>query len=131
MRVESSKEDLTRGKHNRAVIVFVLNPPPRMHWQGLWASFAHHGDVVDSFILVKRSRDGNKFGFVRYSRLADAQRAISRLGLFTLFGSRISVGLAKYKVRNKYWKKVHTEKSAGKINRKTYKGSFSAVSTIV
>ncbi|KAK8677014.1 hypothetical protein V6N13_142571 [Hibiscus sabdariffa] len=60
-----------------AVTVFVSNLPPRLHWQGLWAAFAHHGDVVDAFIPAKRSQDGNRFGFVRFANMNDAQRVIS------------------------------------------------------
>ncbi|KAK8657431.1 hypothetical protein V6N13_035672 [Hibiscus sabdariffa] len=33
-----------------------------MQWKGLWATFVHHGDVIDAFIPKKRSRNGRKFG---------------------------------------------------------------------
>ncbi|KAL4387375.1 hypothetical protein GQ457_09G025580 [Hibiscus cannabinus] len=35
-----------------------------LHWQGLWAAFAHHGDVKDAFILAKLNSDGIKLSFV-------------------------------------------------------------------
>ncbi|KAL4271620.1 hypothetical protein GQ457_13G010870 [Hibiscus cannabinus] len=84
---------------NDVVTVFVSNIPPIMHWQGLWASFAHHGEVVDSFIPSKRSRAGSRFGFVRFSNMTDAHRAISRLDGFFLMGYRISVSLARFNPR--------------------------------
>ncbi|KAK8550010.1 hypothetical protein V6N13_055566 [Hibiscus sabdariffa] len=76
-----------------------------MHWQGLWASFAHHGEVVDSFIPSKRSRAGSMFGFVRFSNMTDAQRAIYKLDGFVLMRYRISVSLARFNPRTKFWKK--------------------------
>ncbi|KAL4273543.1 hypothetical protein GQ457_13G005570 [Hibiscus cannabinus] len=88
------------------VTVFVSNLPPRFHWKGLWETFAHHGEVVDAFIPLKKSKDGKRFGFVRFSSRADAQRAISRLNGLVLYGFRILVSLARYNVRNSFWKKV-------------------------
>ncbi|KAL4378544.1 hypothetical protein GQ457_02G017040 [Hibiscus cannabinus] len=94
---------MTRGAE--LVTVFVSNIPPRMHWQGLWATFARHGEVVDSFIPSKRSRAGSRFGFVRFSNTTDAHRAISRLDGFFLMGYRISVSLARFNPRINFWKK--------------------------
>ncbi|KAL4271771.1 hypothetical protein GQ457_13G005590 [Hibiscus cannabinus] len=90
----------------QAHLVFVSNLPPRFHWKGLWETFAHHGEVVDAFIPLKKSKDGKRFGFVRFSSRADAQRAISRLNGLVLYGFRILVSLARYNVRNSFWKKV-------------------------
>ncbi|KAK8675091.1 hypothetical protein V6N13_033161 [Hibiscus sabdariffa] len=40
------------GKVSQKATVFVHNLPEKMHWKGLWATFAHHGDVIP----MKRSR---------------------------------------------------------------------------
>ncbi|KAK8644115.1 hypothetical protein V6N13_123430 [Hibiscus sabdariffa] len=96
--------------------VFVHNLPERMHWKGLWASFGHHGDVLDAFIPNKRSRSGKRFGFVRFSSKIDAQRAISRLNGFALFGSRLSVSMAKFRPRMSYWRKVEQGENKGNQN---------------
>ncbi|KAH1047037.1 hypothetical protein J1N35_037821 [Gossypium stocksii] len=45
--------------------VFVYNILDSMHGKGLWALFRFHGNVVDAFILAKRSMKGKRFGFVR------------------------------------------------------------------
>ncbi|KAL4379166.1 hypothetical protein GQ457_02G027130 [Hibiscus cannabinus] len=101
--VKTGKESSTR---NDVTTVFVANIAPKLHWQGLWAAFAHHGEVVDTFIPMKRSRDGLRFGFVRFSNKGDALRAIVRLDDFVLFGSRISVSLARFNARSHYWRKA-------------------------
>ncbi|KAL4387398.1 hypothetical protein GQ457_09G014430 [Hibiscus cannabinus] len=102
--------------------IFIHNLPEKMHWKGLWATFAHHGEVIDAFIPRKRSRNGRKFGFVRYSSVVDAARAISRLNGFRLYGFRISVSFAKFKVRTSFWRKViHGKQEVSKSTGNTQK----------
>ncbi|KAL4332569.1 hypothetical protein GQ457_07G001250 [Hibiscus cannabinus] len=64
---------------NRTVTLFVVNLSPMMHWSGLRQAFDFYGDVVDSFEAIKRDRNGRRFGFVRFSNIWDATRAIERL----------------------------------------------------
>ncbi|KAK8634096.1 hypothetical protein V6N13_014925 [Hibiscus sabdariffa] len=78
----------------------------RIHWQGLRLAFGRHGDVVDAFIATKRNKKGRRFGFVKFSNKTDADRAIERLNGFKLFGSKISVSVAKYNTRVAYWRRV-------------------------
>ncbi|KAG8495881.1 hypothetical protein CXB51_007510 [Gossypium anomalum] len=61
------------------ITLFVYNIPLSMHWKGLWALSQYHGNVIDAFILEKKSKNGKRFGFVRFSKILDAQRAISRI----------------------------------------------------
>ncbi|KAK8623423.1 hypothetical protein V6N13_118308 [Hibiscus sabdariffa] len=93
-------------KDRQTVTLYVDNIPTSLHWKGLWHTLARHGDVVDAFLANKRNRWGNRFGFVRFGRRVDADRAMERLNGFLLYGSRLSVSLAKYKVRQSYWRKV-------------------------
>ncbi|KAL4388714.1 hypothetical protein GQ457_09G011480 [Hibiscus cannabinus] len=126
MRGRVRREDLfhkTTLEESKIVTVFVSNLPQRLHWKGLWATFAHHGDVVDAFIPMKKNNDGKRFGFVRFSKKIDAQRAISRLNGFVLFGYRIFVSLARFNVRNKFWRKV-----SSKVNLEDKDGDFIQVS---
>ncbi|KAL4383448.1 hypothetical protein GQ457_15G029340 [Hibiscus cannabinus] len=85
--------------------LFVHNIPTRMHWKGLWHAFGKHGDVVDAFIARKMSRVGKRFGFVRFARRSDADRAMGRLNGFSLYGFRIFVAFAKFNGRSEYWRK--------------------------
>ncbi|KAK8684001.1 hypothetical protein V6N13_040039 [Hibiscus sabdariffa] len=93
-----------------AATVFIHNLPEKLHWKGLWAAFGHHGDVLDAFIPLKRSKSGWRFGFVRYAAKAYATRALSRLNGFILFGSRVSVSLARFGPRMSFWRKVDQSK---------------------
>ncbi|MBA0843292.1 hypothetical protein Goarm_000494 [Gossypium armourianum] len=90
--------------------VFVYNIPSSMHWKGLWALFGYHGDVVDAFILSKRCRNGNRFGFVRFNNERNAQRAILRLNDFFLLGKRIGVKMARYNGKRKIWRNDSDQK---------------------
>ncbi|KAL4388815.1 hypothetical protein GQ457_09G007360 [Hibiscus cannabinus] len=103
--MKETRREVFQGESG-IVSVFVSNLPPRLHWKGLWATFAHHGEVVDAFIPLKKTKDGKRFGFVRFSNRVDAQRAISRLNGLVLYGFRILVSLARFNVRDKFWKKV-------------------------
>ncbi|KAK8689102.1 hypothetical protein V6N13_087829 [Hibiscus sabdariffa] len=69
-----------------------------MQWKGLWHAFARHGDVIDAYIARKLSRSGRKFGFVRFKSRDDTARAIDRLNGFTLYGFKLSVSEAKFKI---------------------------------
>ncbi|MBA0841008.1 hypothetical protein Goarm_003536, partial [Gossypium armourianum] len=72
------------------IIAFVHNIPMTMHWKGLWALFRYHGEVIDAFIPVKKSKSGKRFGFVRYNSMMDARRAISRLNNYVILGNKLS-----------------------------------------
>ncbi|KAK8689320.1 hypothetical protein V6N13_088041 [Hibiscus sabdariffa] len=88
-----------------------------MHWKGLLTTFAHHGDVLDSFIPQNKSKSGKRFGFIRFATRADAARAITRLNGFMLFGFRVSVSYARFNDRTKYWRKVHLTKEKSRIEQ--------------
>ncbi|KAH1037926.1 hypothetical protein J1N35_039669 [Gossypium stocksii] len=50
----------------------------------------------DAFIPTKKSKGGTRFGFVRYSNVKDANRAIDRLNGFVLLGYRIGVKISSF-----------------------------------
>ncbi|KAK8626683.1 hypothetical protein V6N13_134316 [Hibiscus sabdariffa] len=76
------------------VSLFVENLSERLHWMGLWHSFARHGDVVNVYIARKRTRGGKRFRFVRMKNMEEAYRAIERLHGFHLYGSKLLVKVA-------------------------------------
>ncbi|KAL4295855.1 hypothetical protein GQ457_12G032140 [Hibiscus cannabinus] len=86
--------------------LFVCNISEKLHWKCLWAAFGHHGDVIDAFIPKKKTRNGKRFGFVRFATREDADQAMARLNGFVLFGSKIEVSFSRYEQRTSYWKKV-------------------------
>ncbi|KAK8624109.1 hypothetical protein V6N13_065464 [Hibiscus sabdariffa] len=94
------------GSDNRTITLFVGNLSPRMRWRGLRQAFGYHENVIDSFVANKRDRHGKRFGFVRFSNRWDANRAIERLNGFILYGSHMSVSIARYGSMLTYWQKV-------------------------
>ncbi|KAK8712285.1 hypothetical protein V6N13_147525 [Hibiscus sabdariffa] len=54
-----------------------------------------HEEVVDVYIARKQSRGGKRFEFVRMSGKEDADRVIERLHGFNLYGSNLTVKLAR------------------------------------
>lgn len=54
---------------------------------------------------MKKSKDGKRFGFVRFSNMMDVRKAISRLNGFVIMGNKLSVDLAKFKGRRQIWNK--------------------------
>ncbi|KAK8563182.1 hypothetical protein V6N12_011237 [Hibiscus sabdariffa] len=98
-----------RGTRGRQVITIYVNGiAERLHWKGLWLLFSRHGEVFDAYIANKRNMEGKKFGFARTSNKADADanRMIERLNNFRLFGSKITVSLARFQTRQSYWRRV-------------------------
>ncbi|KAK8694817.1 hypothetical protein V6N13_072361 [Hibiscus sabdariffa] len=79
------------GQGRQVITIYVNNIGENLHWKGLWLAFGRHGEVLDAFIANKRNKEGKKFGFVRTSNKADANRMIERLNNFHLFGSKITV----------------------------------------
>ncbi|MBA0693253.1 hypothetical protein Goari_010747 [Gossypium aridum] len=68
-----------------------------MHWNGLWVLFRYHGEVIDAFIPVKKSKSGRRFGFVRYDKMMDRRKAINRLNGFVILWNRILTIMEKKK----------------------------------
>ncbi|KAL4295326.1 hypothetical protein GQ457_12G018390 [Hibiscus cannabinus] len=77
----------------RCVSVFVNNLSERMNRRWLKQLFGYHGEVVDIFIPNKRTSAGMRFGFVRFTRFDNANRAIDRSNGFILLKSRKSSGV--------------------------------------
>ncbi|KAH1046044.1 hypothetical protein J1N35_036828 [Gossypium stocksii] len=79
-----------RRARSKLRTVFVYSISDSMHWKELWSLFSFHGNVLDASILVKRSKEGKRFGCVRFANMEDAQREIARLdGLEELKVKRI------------------------------------------
>lgn len=51
-----------RRVRNNLRTVFIFNIPNNMHWKGLWVLFSFHGNVLNAFIPVKRSKEGKSSG---------------------------------------------------------------------
>ncbi|KAE8676932.1 Cleavage stimulation factor subunit 50 [Hibiscus syriacus] len=112
MYVTASKDGVIRlwdgvrvpvGKNCVTVIIF--NIPKSFHYKVLWLFFDKYGEVVDSFIPNKRSKGGSRFGFVRFTRLEDARKAINCVHRSWIQGNKIRVFMARYLPRDVFWRK--------------------------
>ncbi|KAK8576450.1 hypothetical protein V6N13_032372 [Hibiscus sabdariffa] len=95
-----------RGR--QVITIYVNNIAEKLHWKGLWLAFSRHGEVLDAFIANKRNKEGKKFGFVRTSSKADANRMVERMNNFRLFGSKTIVSLARFQTRQSFWRRVRS-----------------------
>ncbi|GJX70696.1 nucleotide-binding alpha-beta plait domain-containing protein [Tanacetum coccineum] len=59
--------------------VFVTNFPDQYGAKDLWNSCKAYGYVVDAYIPNRRSKEGKRFGFVRFIKVFDVERLISNL----------------------------------------------------
>ncbi|KAL4369232.1 hypothetical protein GQ457_05G026620 [Hibiscus cannabinus] len=78
----------------RVWTLFVSNIADRLHWQRVWQVFDWHGEVVDVFVPARKSKAGERFGFVQMASREAADRVIERLHGRWIYGSRISVSFA-------------------------------------
>ncbi|KAK8665388.1 hypothetical protein V6N13_005557 [Hibiscus sabdariffa] len=95
-------------RRRQIITLYVNNIAEKLHRKGLWFAFGRHGEVLDAFIADKRNKEGRKFGFIRTSNNSDANRMIERLNNFYLFGSKITVSVARHQSRKSYWRRVHS-----------------------
>ncbi|KAK8686671.1 hypothetical protein V6N13_125694 [Hibiscus sabdariffa] len=57
---------------------------------------------IGCYIPSKRSKGGQRFGFVRYASMEDAMRAQERLDGFPLYSYRVRVHLARFEPGHKH-----------------------------
>ncbi|XVF31684.1 hypothetical protein REPUB_Repub17cG0013000 [Reevesia pubescens] len=92
--------------------VFVNNLPQRATVNWVAKVFQKFGKIEDVFILFKKSRWGRRIGFVRFSSLADARRAVWNLNGVWFLDQKIGVNLEKYKPRKAFWRKSDGDRNA-------------------
>ncbi|GKC87099.1 RNA-directed DNA polymerase, eukaryota, partial [Tanacetum coccineum] len=70
--------------------VFVTNFPNQFNAKDLWNTCKQYGYVVDTFIPIRRSKAGKRFGFVRFIKVFNVERLVSNL---------CTVWVGRYKIR--------------------------------
>ncbi|XP_039039105.1 uncharacterized protein LOC120176861 [Hibiscus syriacus] len=103
MIIQASRARGSFGKECVTIIIF--NIPEFLHHKGLWRFFVKYGEVIDSFIPIKRSKGGSRFGFVRFTSLADARKAISCADRSWIQGNKVRVFMARFQPREAFWRK--------------------------
>ncbi|MBA0809761.1 hypothetical protein Gohar_025384, partial [Gossypium harknessii] len=104
-----------KEKEKNSIVVFVHNILVTTHWNGLWVLFRYHGEVIDAFILVKKSKSGRRFSFVRYDKMMDGRKAINGLNGFVILWNRL-LDSHHYEKKKRDWA-LRRQKGKGILDR--------------
>ncbi|MED6199809.1 hypothetical protein PIB30_079358, partial [Stylosanthes scabra] len=87
-----------RWSEGNSLTVFVDNLPVDSTKAWLWKVFSSAGNVVDTFLSVKkRMKNPLRFAFVRYATKWEVNKAIEQLNGWIVWGHSILVTESKYK----------------------------------
>nr|GEZ98499.1 ChaC-like family protein [Tanacetum cinerariifolium] len=59
--------------------IFITNFPDHYYAKDLWKACNQYGNVVDAFILNKKSKSGKRFGFVHFIKVLNVDRLVDNL----------------------------------------------------
>nr|GFC25305.1 nucleotide-binding alpha-beta plait domain-containing protein [Tanacetum cinerariifolium] len=90
---QRSKEDDVQKIYTS---VFVTNFPDGYGAKNLWNTFKLYGHVVDVFILDRRTKAGNRFGFVRFIKVLDIDRLLNNLCTVWVGRNKIHANVARF-----------------------------------
>ncbi|GKD87689.1 nucleotide-binding alpha-beta plait domain-containing protein [Tanacetum coccineum] len=83
--------------------IFVSNFPDSFTAKDLFHSCKQYGHVIDSFIPTKRTKDGKRFGFVRFINVFNVERLVNILCTIWVGRLKLHANVAKFnrdKVKN-------------------------------
>ncbi|PWA66807.1 hypothetical protein CTI12_AA130650 [Artemisia annua] len=99
-RGNNKRSDSFRSKEddvNRiSTSIFVTNFPESFTAKDLFHSCKQYGHVVDSFIPVKRSKEGKRFRFVRFINVFNVERLVSNLCTIWVDRYKFHANLARF-----------------------------------
>ncbi|GKD87502.1 nucleotide-binding alpha-beta plait domain-containing protein, partial [Tanacetum coccineum] len=98
--------------------IYVSNFPDSFSDKDLFHSCKQYGHVVDSFIPSKRSKDGKRFGFVRFINVFNVERLVSNLGTIWVDRSKFHANIARFQRAPLNSNKDQAKKDVG-INRRS------------
>nr|GEY33961.1 RNA-directed DNA polymerase, eukaryota, nucleotide-binding alpha-beta plait domain protein [Tanacetum cinerariifolium] len=90
---QRSKEDDVRMI---STSICVTNFPDYTNVKELWRLCSQYGNVIDSFIPNRRSKNGKRFGFVRFIKSANADRLVDNLCTIWIGRFKLYVNVARF-----------------------------------
>lgn len=75
---------------------YVTNFPESFHQKDMWAVFNRYGKVREVYIPPRRNKDGDRFGFVRLSKVNDAKAMEVRLNTILIGNQKLPVNIPRY-----------------------------------
>ncbi|GJZ24757.1 nucleotide-binding alpha-beta plait domain-containing protein [Tanacetum coccineum] len=76
--------------------IYVTNFPEQFSYRDLWKECQVYGRVVDAYIPNRRSKAGNKFGFVRFIHIKDVERLVRNLCTIWVGRLRLHANVARF-----------------------------------
>nr|GEY12593.1 nucleotide-binding alpha-beta plait domain-containing protein [Tanacetum cinerariifolium] len=88
----SKEDDVSKNSTS----IFVTNFPESFTAKDLFHSCKVYSHVVDSFIPLKRSREGKRFGFVRFINVFNVERLVSNLCTIWVGRIKLHANIARF-----------------------------------
>ncbi|GKD81109.1 nucleotide-binding alpha-beta plait domain-containing protein [Tanacetum coccineum] len=85
---------------NISMSVFITNFPKSCSTKELFQSCKQYGHVVDTFIPTKRSKNGRRFGFVRFINVFNEERLMNNLCMVWIDRFKLHANIARKAVSN-------------------------------
>ncbi|GJZ61623.1 RNA-directed DNA polymerase, eukaryota [Tanacetum coccineum] len=105
----SKEDDVSRI----STLIFVTNFPESFSAKDLFHSCKQYGHVVDTFIPLKRSKGGKRFGFVRFINIFNVERLVNNLCTIWVDRLKLQANIARFNRTPLNDKKVHEKKEVG------------------
>ncbi|GJR69115.1 nucleotide-binding alpha-beta plait domain-containing protein [Tanacetum coccineum] len=113
-----------------STLIFVTNFPDSFSAKDLFHSCKQYDHVVNSFILTKRTKDGKRFGFVRFINIFNVERLVNNLCTIWVGRSKFPANVARFK--REYMKEsVNVDKTKNESNKRKIDGSHKNVENTV
>ncbi|GKA73600.1 nucleotide-binding alpha-beta plait domain-containing protein [Tanacetum coccineum] len=76
--------------------IYVMNFPEHFSSRDLWKKCQEYGGVIDAYISNRRSKSGDRFGFVRFSHIKDVDRLVKNLCALWTGRLRLHANVARF-----------------------------------
>ncbi|GKU93946.1 hypothetical protein SLEP1_g7495 [Rubroshorea leprosula] len=84
------------GLYKQATTFFFTNVPDDWSYEGMWSTFLKFGRVYDIYSPNRRSRNGSRFGFVRFLGVTDKKELERKLDQIRVGDQKLWVNMPKY-----------------------------------
>nr|GEW80402.1 RNA-directed DNA polymerase, eukaryota [Tanacetum cinerariifolium] len=88
-----SKEDYV---HQISTSIYVTNFPEHFSSRDLWKKCQEYGRVIDAYILNRRTKSSDSFGFVRFIHIKDVDRLVKNLCTLWMGRLRLHANVARF-----------------------------------
>nr|GEY09630.1 RNA-directed DNA polymerase, eukaryota, nucleotide-binding alpha-beta plait domain protein [Tanacetum cinerariifolium] len=88
-----SKEDYV---HQISTSIYVTNFPEQFFFRDLWKKCQEYGRVIDVYIPNRRTKSGDRFGFVRFIHIKDVDRLVKNLCTLWMGRLRLHANVVRF-----------------------------------